>query len=269
MGAIFVVVALIASCAYAISAWQVFGFAEHVWRLPNELCFAAAFVADLLSLCGLFATYQLRKAKWFVQAYAWFVFAAMTGLSVAAAESYATWRFAPANAKPDVVIDARVASAAIVIALSLAVHLLIICRNHIATAEAPPARPRAAKAAKVPSEPEGKTEKQDATEPMPVDVPDRAPTGTDQGKGLGRRGRQVDPATHDHHDRVAAAVIAKKLTAKAAATEQGVSERAVQNWVKAYRERQSRTPSATIELGPDDRPADQQERPQLVEEVTA
>lgn len=139
LGALYVVVSLIAFAAYAICAWQVFGFSSHVWRLPRELSFGAAVVADLLSLAGLFATYQLRRASGWVQAYAWAVFLGMAGLSIAAAESYATWRFAPIGAKPETVGDARVASAAIVIALALAVHLLIICRNHAPGAEAPPA----------------------------------------------------------------------------------------------------------------------------------
>ncbi len=126
--ALFVVVGLIAALAYAINAWQVFGFARHVWKLPVALCFGAAVVADALSLSGLFATYLLRSAPRKVRGYAWIVFLAMTGLSIAAAESFAVWRRLP----PSEALGSQVAAGGIIVALALATHLLIIAKRHVA-----------------------------------------------------------------------------------------------------------------------------------------
>lgn len=229
--ALFAVVAAIALCAYAISAWQVFGFASHVWRLPGELCIAAAIVADLLSLAGLFATYLLRRAKLFVQLYAWFVFLAMTGLSIAAAESYASWRFAKPFARPDVTFDARVASGAIVIALALAVHLLIICRNHLTpegvfTERAPrevkaerrePA-PAPAKPPTAPAVPH--VVRKERTESGKTQVKAPVKTRKDDGKSARRRALVED------------VIDGRKTSAEVAAAE-GVSVRAVQLWKQA------------------------------------
>jgi hypothetical protein len=130
--ALFAVVGCIAALAYAINAWQVFGFARHVWKLPIQLCFGAAVVADALSLAGLFATYLLRNAPKRVRAYAWAVFLSMTGLSIAAAESFASWRrLTPAERIHGQSPDAMIAAASIVVALALAAHMLIIAKRYV------------------------------------------------------------------------------------------------------------------------------------------
>lgn len=130
--ALFAVVGTIAALAYAINAWQVFGFASHVWHLPFVLCMGAAVVADALSLSGLFATYLLRNAPRRVRAYAWSVFLGMTGLSIAAAESFASWRRLPVAQQADgEAFSAQVAAGAIVVALAFATHLLIVANRHV------------------------------------------------------------------------------------------------------------------------------------------
>jgi hypothetical protein len=274
--ALFAVVALIALFAYVISAWQVFGFARFVWQLPFVLCFGAAVVADLLSLSGLFATYLLREANWHVRAYAWVVFLLMTGLSIAAAESFAEWRrLTEAQQRAYSHIDAQFAAGAIVVALALAVHLLIVCVRHVDVAERAldrPARPAARPVrtpAPAPAEPRRRwwTRKRQDTPtpaPAPLDVPelvtdgaftqagpisDAVPLTAPDGQAAkprrtapkqeqaSRRGRPVDPVKQAEHDRVAARVVAGTVTTTQAAAEQGVSTKSVQNWVASFRER--------------------------------
>lgn len=149
LAALFVVVGVIAAFAYGINAWQVFGFAQHVWRLPAALCYAAAVVADSLSAAGLFATYLLRFAPLRVRAYAWVVFLGMTGVSIAAAESFAMWRRLAAELRAENGWgDAQIASGVIVVALALSMHLLIVVRRYTQTDEdgSPPAHDDAASA---------------------------------------------------------------------------------------------------------------------------
>jgi hypothetical protein len=246
---LFAVVFAIAGCAYAISAWQVFGFAKHVWHLPVELCFAAAIVADLLSLAGLFATYLLRRAKAAVQLYAWFVFLAMTALSIAAAESYATWRFASPAARPDVTFDARVASAAIVIALALAAHLLVICRNHLTPEAEPPAVPEPAPKAKaVPAPAPKPTGPQPEAPAAPVVRKERPETGKTQVKAPVKT--RKDDGKTGHRDALVRDIIAGRKTTLGVADSEGVSVRAVQLWVKAYHERHPKAPESVVRLFP-------------------
>jgi hypothetical protein len=226
--ALFVVVALIIGFAYVICAWQVFGFAENVWRLPLLLCFGAAFVADLLSLAGLFATYLLRQAPKVIQAYAWLVFLGMAGLSIAAAESFASWRFAPEGDKPHVEMDARVASAAIVVALAAAVHLLIICRNHMSDRRARTSEPPAQPPIEAPAEEEPTpTPPRQKVAPPKVQLPKRQVR-------VSRRGRKADPEAAAAHAAYARRSIAGEPT-KDLAAEAGVSTKTIQNWVKEFR----------------------------------
>lgn len=220
--ALFIVVSLIAAFAYGISAWQVYGFAQHVWGLPFELRFAAAVIADLLSLAGLFATYLLRTAKGSVRAYAWVVFLLMTGLSIAAAESFAHWRtLTPVEqiiATHQGGLPAQVASGAVVVSLALAVHLLIIVRRH---APLP-----AESVTLVPQEkPQVKAE---AVAPSAHVAPLAPP------KQIARP-KPAAPAPISNHAAAADRVIAGKVASAEIAAELGVSPRAVQLWVKARR----------------------------------
>jgi hypothetical protein len=223
--ALFIVVSLIAAFAYGISAWQVYGFAQNVWGLPFELRFAAAVIADLLSLAGLFATYLLRTAKVSVRAYAWVVFLLMTGLSIAAAESFAHWRtlspMEQAIATHKGGLPAQVASGAVVVSLALAVHLLIIVRRHAplpseSVAPVPPEKPQVKAAPIAP--------------PAPI-VPPAEPKRIARPKSP----TPVPPRASATHSEAADRVIAEKATAKEVATELGVSPRAVQLWVQARR----------------------------------
>ena len=292
---LFVVVAVIASLAYAINAWQVFGFAAKVWRLPFVLCFGAAIVADALSLAGLFATYLLRSARWHVRAYSWFVFLLMTSLSIAAAESFARWRMLPTATKdtlarePSLIVsdsaagrvlsDASVAAAAIVVALTMSVHLLILSVRHAPagppaaerspghtglTREHQPLLPlgilmrRRTKAADPPAFPQANEPAAPSPTPERPEAPSPAPAPPKEARkpaprpsATSRNGRRngVD------RDDIAARVLAGQLTYEAAMAEGQVgTRRAVELWVKDYRERHPdvtvRRDLATPELGP-------------------
>lgn len=230
--ALFVVVGLIATLAYAINAWQVFGFARHVWQLPLALCFGAAVVADALSLAAVFATYLLRSAKRSVRAYAWAVFFGMTGLSIAAAESFAAWRNLPDVTKTaggGTGQAAQVAAGAIVVALALAVHLLIVVRRHVAPdpAPAPPSPARSG----APS-PMVKT-----APPAGFPVPGvRVPAGPAQRAVPGRK--TPDPRS-DRRVLAAKRVIDRGEDTAKVAADLNCSVRAVQLWVKAETERRA------------------------------
>ncbi len=235
LAALFAVVALIALFAYAISAWQVYGFARYVWAVPILLCFAAAVIADLLSLAGLFATYLLRNAKWIVRAYAWFVFLLMTGLSIAAAESYAHWRTLDEVAQQLATQKggeaAQVASGSVVVALALSVHLLIIVRRH-ATTEAPP-RPSAPRQVKAPTAPKAPPEK-------PVEKPverKNMPAEIDSHPDKPRRPMIRRRGGRDNAKRVEALQLLDEGKRPAeVAKHVGVSTRSVQIWASKAKE---------------------------------
>lgn len=243
--ALFAVVTLIAAFAYSINAWQVFGFARHVWRLPLALCFGAAVVADALSLAGLFATYLLRTAKMSVRAYAWVVFALMTSLSIAAAESFASWRTLPGNGghvDPSLARSASVAAAAIVVALALATHLLIVAKRHASDVLAPsepPVRKPPAKTPPPPAKSEGeapKTERPERRETPPAPPPVSSGAGAQRTRRP-RRG-SAGAHTQEERDALARRVVAGER-AVLVAKDAGVSKRSVENWTKAYRERKA------------------------------
>ena len=257
--ALFFVVGLIVAFAYAICAWQVFGFADHVWQLPLALCFGAAFVADLLSLAGLFATYLLRRAPRKTQAYAWVVFLGMAGLSIAAAESYASWRFAK-GVKPAVDADARVASAAIVVALALAVHLLIICRNHLSHSDEAPTAPPSSAPSRPRSErkldPESKTEepqvKQQRGKPQPRRLAEA------------KQARQLPAAPATEREQLIRKVADKEISAAEAAAKLNRGVRAIEMAAKKIRDEMAATPSAD----PVQSASEQQERPVVLPDAT-
>ena len=229
--ALFAVVSLIAAFAYGISAWQVYGFADHVWGLPLPLRFASAVIADLLSLAGLFATYLLRTASLRVRAYAWSVFLLMTALSIAAAEAFAHWRTLDPDAQEVAThqggLASQVASGAVVVSLALAVHLLIVVRRHVmepptAAAARTPTNPAATVAPPLARTPATAAPKPIAAQqPKPVVAPANKPAGK----------------SPEARDAFARRVVEQGERPADIAVEAGVSKRAVEMWAGRYRER--------------------------------
>lgn len=239
--ALFAVVALVAFFAYVISAWQVYGFARHVWKLPLILSFAAAVVSDLLSLSGLFSTYLLRAAHWRVRAYAWTVFLLMTALSILAAESFSSWRRLSDARKdaPDAGhLDSQIASGAIVVALTLAVHLLIVTRRHTEQEQEAPAEEPAREAPPKQvrqSAPEQKPQVKAEVKPTPPPARPVAPRPT---RPALTSGKAEDPVKATAVRQILAG---EKKPAEVAA-ELGKNKRTVELWVAAAR---TATPPAT------------------------
>jgi hypothetical protein len=239
--ALFAVVSLIAAFAYGISAWQVYGFAAHVWGLPEPLRIASAVIADLLSLAGLFATYLLRSAAKRVRAYAWFVFLLMTALSIAAAESFAHWRTLDEAAQIIAThrggFAAQVASGAVVVSLTLAVHLLIVVRRHVSPEDASPpevktpAPTKSTRHVVTPAE-------QDAGRAPVTERPARPAVAPGS---ISRRVKAQVSARSGGQDHMVAAqrVVDDGERTKDVAAELGVTPRSVQNWVKELTELRS------------------------------
>jgi hypothetical protein len=244
LAALYAVTTPIAGLAYGISAWGVYGFANTVWHLPVALCVAAAVVADLLSLAGALATYVLRDAPLKVRAYTWAVFFGMTLLSFGAQEAFASARTI-GDHDEHVGVPARIASGAIVLALALAVHLLIVVRrNAPSTAVQIVREPGAAK----PSGPVFQYAK-----PIGPALAPKTRTATPRRnrvvEPLGRAGRAANPK----RDQWAKAVVEGGETASDVARRAGVSSRAVQKWAEAYRAEHS-TQVNGHEFHPDGRP---------------
>jgi hypothetical protein len=230
LAALYAVTTPIAALAYGISAWGVYGFANTVWHLPFAGCIAAAVVADLLSLAGALATYVLRDSRLRVRAYTWGVFFGMTALSLGAQESFASARTIGKNGE-HVGVPARIASGAIVLALALSVHLLIVVRRNAPDAttrsvrEHPPAEVPAAVA---------KPTFQYAKPIGPVPPPKPQTDGrrrSRQPQPTGRPGRTANP----NRDKWARAVVEGGEDTADVARRAGVSPRAVQKWAETYR----------------------------------
>jgi hypothetical protein len=236
---LFVVVALVAVFAYAISAWQVFGFARYVWALPIPLCVAAAIIADLLSLAGLFATYLLRSAERKVRSYAWFVFLAMTALSIAAAESFAHWRTLDAAAKVLATKQggaaSQAASGAVVVALALAVHLLIVVRRHVPS-DAPELSFRSRGVRNESSQPVD-----ESSQPAFAAKVASTPAKVRPQRSTGGRGK----LTSEERDAIARRVVDGGEDGTKVARELGHAPRNVQNWAADLRKRREASQAPT------------------------
>jgi transposase-like protein len=259
---LFVVVSLIAAFAYGISAWQVYGFADHVWGLPLVLCLASAVIADLLSLAGLFATYLLRTAKLRVRAYAWFVFLLMTALSIAAAEAFAHWRTLDETAQKLAThqggMASQVASGAVVVSLALAVHLLIVVRRHVMEIPTLPSAPASeTRSIKLPTPPPIRPvyQYEKPIGPRPAPTPRPALAQRPEKRRTSSANRVHTPG--DQRDEYARRVVERGEHPADIAAEVGKSTRSIELWVKAYRERHKGDPLAAMETilsGMDEKP---------------
>jgi len=116
---------LVALVSFALSFYGLNDYGHTVMRLPVWLSPLVPLGVDLFSLCGIAATYLLRRAPGQVRAYSWLVFLVPTGLSVAGNLAHGESR-ALAQAG---LIGAAVAP----VILALATHLVVVVRRHLET----------------------------------------------------------------------------------------------------------------------------------------
>jgi len=252
--------------AFALQAWMTFGFAAKVWVIPAPLCVALIVALDVFAIMFMILTYLLRGSGWprFV-ATCVFVFA--IAAQVFAAEQYG-------NAE-NWTTPVRWFSALPAVFLAASQEGVILWRTHRtdradkeqpAPAEREPARtlpsakPREVNAAPIIDRP-ARADKPPASPPVSSGKTPKPP------RIRGRRGRGVDPAEQERRDLIAASVLGG-VEKKTAASSAGVSVRSVEFWIASYRERHPE-PAPQDEQLVIAKPADQQEHPELTEEVTA
>jgi hypothetical protein len=237
--------ALVALLAFAITAHGLYGFAREVWRLPVLLAAAAAVNADLLSLCGVFATYALRHSRWQVRLYAWLTFLLFNLLSVAGNEAYA--------AHQDLEMPGRVAAAVAPVALAFATHMLVVVRRELEAAQRAVGEALATTRSDCNSDPaiaDGRTPKPLGGEdqlhvqlsPQDADLPPAAialQVTQRKNKSSATRPRNSARQAADPSARRGYAVREVENRGRSAAEvarEIGATPRAVQMWVKQHRE---------------------------------
>lgn len=271
--AVFVVFAANAATAFAIQAWMTYGFGAKVWGMPVPLCAALIVALDVFAIMFMVLTYLLRGTGW-PRGAAMGVFLFAIGAQVFAAEQFAEFEHWPTSV--------RWFSALPAIFLALAQEGVILWRTHRADKEQPaPAEREPARTP--PPPPADKTREANAApvidRPARADEPPATPPissgKTPKAGKPGRRGRGVDSSEQERRDLIAASVLDGGTDKKTAANSAGVSVRSVELWIASYRERHPEpAPQGeqfdikTLSVVPA-KPADQQERPEITEEVTA
>lgn len=258
---LFAVTSLVALLAFGLTAYGMYGFAHHVLRYPAALAVAAAVIADLFSLCGLIATYALRRSPLRVRVYGWTVFLGFNAISVAGNEAFAVYR--------KLSMEGRVGAAVAPIALAFAVHLLVIVRRET---ERPSAAPERATERPVATRSERKSDP--AIAPGRTDVPIEteinctatdlplapergvvsgnvlAAQDTERNRKSGRVAAQDGPKGKARRiltlDEKAAAVrrVLDGESPASVADDLGITTRAVQKWKEEHRNRTSSAPAS-------------------------
>ena len=212
---------LVALVSFALSFYGLNDYGRTVMRLPVWLSPLVPLGVDLFSLCGIAATYLLRRAPGQVRAYSWLVFLVPTGLSVAGNLAHGESR-ALARAG---LVGAAVAP----VILALATHLVVVVRRHL-EADSAADSPTAVGAVSEPAEFAHFT----TPEPMRMD-----------GNGGG-------PGTDTASDSVQARALVLLLgdrSVSEVATEIGVDPRTVQRWADKVHERARPRKSAARRTG--------------------
>jgi len=200
---------LVALVSFALSFYGLNDYGRTVMRLPVWLSPLVPLGVDLFSLCGIAATYLLRRAPGQVRAYSWLVFLVPTGLSVAGNLAHGESR--------SLARAGLVGAAVAPVILALATHLVVVVRRHLETASVPDSGDGAAEVA---TEPE--FVHFIAPEPMRLN-----------GNGAG-------PGTDSASDSVQARALVLLLgdrTVSEVAAEIGVDPRTVQRWADKIHER--------------------------------
>lgn len=220
VGTVFVMVVANAATQFAIQAWMSYRFAKDVWAIPRPLCIAIIVALDLFAVTFMVFTYLMRNARWFSQAYVWAIFAAGVGAQLFAAELYGShehWK-----------TPVRIFAALPALFLASSLHGLIIWRNHAgeSTPESTPALVTTS-ARTVPA----------ADGPNPAITPPPASRPTRTVKATPRR----TPARKggDQREEFARRVVEQGERPADLAAEAGRSKRAIELWVKDYREKHS------------------------------
>lgn len=260
---VFIVFAANAATAFAIQAWMTYGFGAKVWGMPVPLCAALIVALDVFAIMFMVLTYLLRGTGW-PRGVAMVVFLFAIGAQVFGAEQFAEYEHWPTSV--------RWFSALPAIFLALAQEGVILWRTHRADGrkkakqqDDPPAT--AAKNQEPPAPVERNAAPVIARPPRQVKPPAAPPISSGKTPKLGRRGRQIDPAEQERRDLIAASVL-DGTDKKTAARSAGVSVRSVENWIASYRERHPE-PAPQDEQLASAKADDQQERPEIAEEVTA
>lgn len=192
----------VALVSFALSFYGLEDYGRQVMGLPYGLSAGVPIGVDLFSLCGIAATYMLRRAAWRIRAYAWLVFCVPTGLSVAGNIAHAQHRGLG---------QAGIGgAAAFPVILALATHLVVVVRRYLDSGAGPGTR-----------------------------HPDADPPDTDEFEQLTPVSAPPDPATDDADDAdtakdlaMARAIRARRGGATWAQTADaaGVDERTVRRW---------------------------------------
>jgi hypothetical protein len=233
---VFAILAANAATAFAIQAWMTYGFAKEVWKLPTSLCFALIVALDIFAIMYMVLTYLLRGTGW-PRFAATVVFFAAIGAQVFAAELYGDHKVWATEVRWFAVFPA--------FALALSQEGAILWRTHRRDREV---RELAARR-KAALEAEARTVEGPVPPPATKDAPPAlttratsetakvvAPVRKEAGKTGKTQVKTPAPAKNDRQEEAVKLVLSGKRPADVA-PQFGVSKRAVELWVKSYRER--------------------------------
>jgi hypothetical protein len=233
---VFAMVAANAATQFAIQAWMSFRFARDVWRIPSELCVAVIVALDLFAVTYMVFTYLLRTARKRTRAYVWLVFAVGVGAQLFAAELY--------GAHEQWTEPVRVFAALPALFLAASLHGLIIWRNHASTHTEPIADESPARRESTSAEQEAGAAPVTQRPPRPT-TPPAVPPVSSGARALRRSRSTGKTGGQSHRDAAAVRVIAGEST-RSVASDLQVSNRAIQIWVKEYRERNPEPPASVF-----------------------
>lgn len=106
---------------FAMSAVGLYGYGRDALALHPVIAALIPVGVDLLAICGMYASYAMRNARWHIRAYSWLVFGVTVVLSMAANMAHAAELNRPAVG----VVGAMFPP----LLLAFAVHLLIVTRR--------------------------------------------------------------------------------------------------------------------------------------------
>jgi putative effector of murein hydrolase LrgA (UPF0299 family) len=217
IGALVTGTGAVVTVAFVLSFYGLNDFGRRIMRLPISLSVLVPIGLDVFSLCGILATYLLRRATWRVRAYTWLVFFVPAGLSIAGNVAHAEHR--------QLGLAGVVAAALIPVILALATHLVVVVQRHAHTADADPDTRHQADSAPDDDEYEQLTPVSAPPDPAANDS-DEADTAKDIAMGRALRARREGGTWAE------------------AAEAAGVDERTVRRWLGQPPTRPTRRPTA-------------------------
>lgn len=118
---------LVALCCFALSAYGLYGYGLYGLHIGRLAALVPACV-DLLSLCGIYATYVTRNSPWHIRAYAWMVFGVAVVVSILGNVADGVLR--------GLVLGGVIGAAFPPIFLAASIHLVIVVRRAVERATA-------------------------------------------------------------------------------------------------------------------------------------